>query len=490
MAAIDEYTVQFTLCKPDPAFLAKVAFGPFAIQPAEWIEETGGAGELLEHPVGTGPYMLENWNRGDSVVFTAFPDYWGEPAAAPTAVLRWATESAARLLELQSGTVHLVSNLGADDFAVVEGDPNLQLIPQENPNSLYIGMTNTFEPWGNADVRRALAMGIDRQRIVDNYLPAGSEVADYFTPCTIPNACDGDPWYDFDPEAARQLLADAGYPDGFSTSIYYRDVFRGYLPSPGDIAVELQTQLAENLNITAEVVVMESGEFIDESNSGRLDGLYLLGWGADYMHVTNFLDFHFSRANPQFGDPHPEIYEPLEQAATLDDPGDLYAQANNAIRDLVPMVPVSHASVGYAALAGLEGANVPPIGPPQMWLMSPSDGDTVVYMQNAEPISLYCMDESDGESLAACRQVLQGMYDYDENGEAVPSLATGYEANEDVTQWTFTLREGVLFHDGSTFDANDVIASWAAGLDATNPNHVGNTGTFYYPAYLFGLMND
>jgi peptide/nickel transport system substrate-binding protein len=138
-------------------------------------------------------------------------------------------------------------------------------------------------------------MGIDRQRIVDFFLPEGSEVADYFTPCTVPNGCDGDPWYDFDPEAARQLLADAGYPDGFDTIIAYRDVFRGYLPAPGLVAVEIQTQLRENLGITAEVVLMESGEFIDESTSGRLDGMYLLGWGADYLHVTNFLDYHFGR---------------------------------------------------------------------------------------------------------------------------------------------------------------------------------------------------
>ena len=79
-----------------------------------------------------------------------------------------------------------------------------------------------------------------------------------------------------------------------------RDVFRGYLPEPGIVAVEFQSQLRDNLGIDVEVVVMESGEFIDESTNGRLDGFYLLGWGADYPHVTNFLDFHFSASNPQY----------------------------------------------------------------------------------------------------------------------------------------------------------------------------------------------
>jgi ABC-type transport system substrate-binding protein len=128
-------------------------------------------------------------------------------------------------------------------------------------------------------------------------------------------------------------LAEAGYPDGFDTSIYYRDVFRVYLPEPSLVAVEIQNQLSENLGINAEVVVMESGEFIAESTDGNLEGFHLLGWGADYPHVTNFLDFHFGRNNPQFGEAHPEIYESLEEAAQIADPeaaASLYEQANNA----------------------------------------------------------------------------------------------------------------------------------------------------------------
>jgi ABC-type transport system substrate-binding protein len=491
--AMDELTVVFNLCKPDPAFLSKAAFTPFGIQPAEWIEANGGTGELLERPIGTGPYMLDTWSRGDSITFKRFDGYWGEPALEETAVLRWATEGAARLVELQAGTVDMITNISPGDYEAVESDPNLVLLPVSNPNVFYLAMTNTFEPFNNLQVRQAIAMGIDRQRLVDNFYPGGSEVASYFTPCSIPNGCEGDPWYEFDPEGARALLAEAGYPDGFETSIYYRNVFRGYLPEPSQVAVELQTQLQENLGITAEVVEMESGAFIAESTAGNLDGFYMLGWGGDYPHITNFLDFHFSSENPQFGDPHPEIYELLLEASTIADAAEsapLYEQANNAIRELVPMVPMAHGASAHAALATTEGAYVPPFGATSFALLGTGRG-TVVLMQNAEPISLYCADETDGESLRACQQVVEPLLDYMvDSGDTRPALATECTGNEDATVWTCKLREGVLFHDGSTLDANDVVASWAAGIDAANPNHVGNTGAFEYYSYLWdGLIN-
>ncbi len=492
--AVDELTVVFNLCSPDPAFLAKVAFTPFGIQPSEWLEQTGGTGELLERPIGTGPYMIDQWVRGDSVVFRRFDDYWGEPAIAETAVLRWATEGAARLLELQTGNAHFITNVSPEDFETVQNDPNLVLLPDPNPNIFYLGTTNTFPPFDDVRVRQAIAMGIDRERIVENFYPPGSQVAGYFVPCTITNACEGDPWYDFDPEAARALLAEAGFPDGFETTIYYRDVFRVYLPEPGVMAQELQTQLEENLGITAEIQLMESGAFIDESGNGRLDGFHMLGWGADYPHVTNFLDFHFGRNNLQFGDSHPEIYEILEQAAAIVDPAEsapLYADANNAIRELVPMVPIAHGASADAALASLGGSYVPPFGATELSLLDPGEGNNLVFMQNAEPISLYCADETDGESLRPCQQVVEPLLKYElDSGETRGALATSCDPNEDGTVWTCSLRDGVLFHDGSTFDANDVVASWAVSMDASNPLHVGNTGAFFYPDYLWGgLLN-
>jgi ABC-type transport system substrate-binding protein len=497
--AVDELTVKITLCVPDPAFPSKIAFTSFAIQPSEYLEASGGNGDLLEKPVGTGPYIVDSWVRGDQLVLKKNPNYWGENVGAETLVFKWSTESAQRLLELQSGTVDGIDNVGPDDFATVEGDSNLALFNRPALNIMYIGFNNNpkvdgfdnaANPLANEKVRQAIAMGIDRQRIVENFYPAGSEVASHFTPCSIPNGCVGDEWYAFDAAAAKALLTEAGYPDGFETVLNYRDVVRGYLPDPNVVAQDLQAQLKANLNITLNIEVMESGAFLAAADAGQLQGLHMLGWGADYPDQTNFLGYHFGAgASQQFGDKFDDITEALTQGAQLASDSErepFYTAANNAIRTHVPMIPVAHGGSALAFKASVDGAFASPLGNEEFSVMS-NGTDTFVWMQNAEPISLYCADETDGESLRACEQVTQSLLAYETGGTAVePSLAESYEVSADLTEWTFKLRPGVVFHDGSTFDANDVVTSLGIQWDAANPLHTGNTGAFSYWSGLFG----
>jgi len=499
--AVDEFTVKITLCVPDPAFPSKIAFTSFAVQPSEYLESTGGKGDLLEQPIGTGPYMIESWERGNQLVLKAFPDYWGENTGAETLVFRWGTESAQRLLELQSGTVDGIDNVGPDDFATVEGDSNLALYTRPALNTMYIGFNNNPQvegfdnaanPLANEQVRQAIAMGIDRQRIVDNFYPAGSEVASHFTPCVIPNGCVGDEWYSFDAAAAKALLAEAGYPDGFETVLNYRDVVRGYLPDPNVVAQDIQAQLKENLNITVNIEVMESGAFLAAADAGQLQGIHLLGWGADYPDQTNFVGYHFGAgSSKQFGDHWDDITSALASGAQLASDSDrepFYTTANNAIRTHVPMIPVAHGGSALAFKASVEGAFASPLGNEEFSVMS-NGTDTFVWMQNAEPISLYCADETDGESLRACEQITQSLLSYETGGTAVePALAESYDVNDDLTEWTFHLRQGVLFHDGSSLDANDVVQSLVIQWDAANPLHTGNTGAFSYWSGLFGTF--
>jgi ABC-type transport system substrate-binding protein len=117
--------------------------------------------------------------------------------------------------------------------------------------------------------------------------------------------------------------------------------------------------------------------------------------------------------------------------------------------------------------------------------------DTLVWMQNAEPVSLYCADETDGETFRACEQINEALLSYEVGTTNVePALAESYEANEDLTSWTFKLRPDVTFHDGSTLDAQDVVTSWVAQWDAASPLHKGRVGDFtYFQAYFLALKN-
>jgi peptide/nickel transport system substrate-binding protein len=488
--AVDDLTVKFTLCAPDVAFPSKAAFSAFAIHSADQLKATGGGGELLDQPIGTGPYMLDKWAKGDSVIMKANPDYWGNKAKSDSLVFRWSTEGAARLLELQAGTVDGIDNPTPDDFAKIEADATLKLYPREAMNIFYLGMSNLEAPFDNEKVRQAIAMGIDRQRIVDNFYPVGSTVASHFTPCSIPGGCEGEEWYKFDPVAAKKLLADAGFPNGFDTTLSYRDVVRGYLPQPALVAQDIQAQLKENLGINVKINVMESGAFLDTAKTGALP-LHLLGWGADYPDQTNFLDYHFGQtASKQFGNGFEDIWKVLKEAATTPDQAKrnvLYAEANGLIKQHAPMVPVAHGGSATVFKADVTGAHASPLGNENFSVMQPGDRKQFVWMQNAEPLSLYCADEEDGESLRACEQMNESLLAYKIGGTAVePSLAESCTPNAELTEWVCKLRPGVKFHDGSNLDATDVVLSYAVQWDAASPLHVGRTGTFTYFNALFG----
>jgi len=494
--AIDPLTVTFNLCRPDAAFRERIAVNGFSIYPEKWLEATSGpefrTPEGLDSPVGTGPYQVSTWNKGSDLTLVSNPDYWGAAPETDTLVFSWQADPADRLLALQSSSIDGFDNVDPADYATVESDSNLQLVSRMGLNTAYIGMTNTFTPFDDVRVRQAIAMGINRQAIIDAFYPPGSEVASHFTPCGIPNGCAGNSWYAFDPTSAQALLADAGYPSGFSTTLYYRDVYRSYLPDVGNLALNIQAQLLANLGIDVTLVVMDDATFISESQAGNLDGLYLLGWVADYSHASNFLDWHFGQQSRQFGNPFAEIYNNLESASQYADPASaepFYAAANNAIKDLVPMVPVAHAASAVAYRADVTNPQASPAVSDSFAVSDPGGRSTFNWMQTYEPFSLFCADEFDGESLRACNQVMQGLYTYANNSvDAEPALATSCTPNGDLTIWTCDLRPDVVFHDGSLFDANDVVATFLMGLDESSPTHKGRTNNFTFYQYFFGLI--
>jgi ABC-type transport system substrate-binding protein len=497
ITAVDRLTVEFQLCAPDVAFLQKAAFATFGIQDADYLAAHAPDKSYLTQPNGTGPYRLAEWDTGNRLVFQAFDSYWGEAPKAPNAELRWSDSTAQRLVELKSGAVDGIDNPGREEISQIKADSTLQFLPRPAMNTFYIGMNRSVEPWDDVNVRKAIAMGIDSQRIVDNFYPEGSEVATHFTPCPplVPFGCEGDPFWTFDAAAAKQLLTDANFDFSKTYPLSFRAAVRPYLPDPPVIATEIQSQLRDNLGIETTIDLQESGAFSTAVSTGALEGLFLYGWGADYPDATNFLDFHFGAGSgPKFGGPIDEIAAALTKGATSPADADrqaAYAEANNLIKENVPVAFLIHGGTGAGYKADVEGAQASPLTTEILAAMTPGDRETMVFMQGAEPLSLYCGDESDGESLRACEQVFESLYAYEINGTTpVPALATECTSSNDLLTWTCTLRDGVTFHDGATFDANDVVTTYAVQWDAAHPLHVGNSGVFeYYPGLFNGFLN-
>jgi ABC-type transport system substrate-binding protein len=495
VTAVDRLTVEFQLCNPDVAFLSKVAFSAFGIQDADYLAAHAPDKSYLDEPNGTGPYMLDTWDKGNRLVLTAFEDYWGDAALTPGVEFRWSDQAVQRWTELQAGSVDGIDNPGADDIPAIEGDSNVKFYPREGLNTFYLGFNVTIEPWTDVRVRQAIAMGVNRQQIIDNYYPEGSEVATHFTPCAIPFGCEGEETWDFDATAAKALLTDAGFDFSQTYPIQFRAAVRGYLPDPPVIATEISNQLKANLGINTRIDLQESGTFLDANAAGTLDGIFLLGWGADYPDATNFLDYHFgSGSGEKFGEPFQDIVDALNEGGQSADEAvrrAAYEEANDLIREHIPAVIVAHGGSGTVFQADVEGAHSSPLSNETFSVMKAGDRDTLVWMQNAEPLSLYCGDESDGESLRACEQVIESLYAYEVGGTAVfPSLATECTSNAELTVWTCTLRDGVKFHDGSDLDANDVVLSYAVQWDAEHDLHVGRSGAFeYFPGLFGGFLN-
>ncbi len=495
--AVDALTVRVTLCNTDALFEQKAASLGLSIHPAEYVNATQGEGDLLTHAIGTGPLKLVNWDQGNEIVFERYDDYWGEPSIEDTVILRWNSEAAARATELRAGTIDGMKFANPDDIPVFRADPNFNLIDIPPLTGVYVAMSNYFEPLNDVRVRKAIAMGIDRQRIVDNFFPPGSPLTPDFAPPAVFGHVSEGGVPGFDQDAAKALLAEAAADLGFelpldslvdtrtgedrALTLTWRDVVRGYLPNPGIIANDVAAQLAD-IGVIADVQVVESGTFLASANAGN-EPLHILGWHADFPDASNFYSCCFGPNNTQLGVPNPALYEPLVSASQVLDPEErmgYFRQVADAMAEHVPWVPFGHAGAADVWQVRMVGVHPGLLdGTEEFSRIEDPDDNNVIYMQNAEPISLYCNDTWDGETFRACHQVSEALLDFERGGvDVIPGLAETWSASDDGLTWTFNLREGVLFHDGSTLDANDVVVSWQAPADCASPNHTGTGQAF------------
>jgi len=491
--APDERTVIFTLCATDPTFLQKMTIVSYGINDSGYLAAASADGTILSEPNGTGPLKLMNWSIDrEELVLDRFEGYWGEKSASERIVFKWQGDSGARLVQLRSGVVDGIDNVAADDISALAVDSAYQIMTRLPATTLYAGVNTSYKPFDDIRVRQAIAMTIDSKRIVENFYPAGSAPASHYVPCVITYGCEGDAWWSTNIPRARELLAEAGYPEGFKTRIVYRDAVRVSNPDPTGIATDLQAQLAA-IGIDATLEVQESTVFDANSLAGLIDGIYIRGWTPDYLDPLNYMYRTLVADYQKFGGLFESIAAPLRAASTIPNSPEraaLFAEANNALREAAILTPLGHGSSAVAWKSSVNGAHSSPIADENFAEVSIEGSEQVVFLQSVEPASLYCADETDNNNLRICSQIHESLYTIETGGtEPIPSLATACSSNASLTVWTCTLRDGVRFHNGARFDAGDVRDSYAAQWDCAHPSHVGRSGLFRYWEFMSSFLN-
>jgi peptide/nickel transport system substrate-binding protein len=494
ISAPDARTVVFELCRSDVAFRARLAHPSFGIDDSGWLAAQLSSGDqepaILRVINGTGPFRFEAWHEGDDLSFVRDSSYRGTTAAPERLVFTWQASAAERMTSLRDGTVDGVDALSDEDVTAAIDLGDLTVATRPGLATLYLGMNDRYAPYDKELVRRAIAIGLDRADIVERTLPPGSITASHVAPCVIEFGCAGPAWLQYDPVRAEELLAEAGYADGVTTTLRYPDAPRDYLPDPNATATLLREQLlAIGIDATLEAMPFET--LVAEAQAGRLDGLHLLGARPRIPDTAAVLEPRFGAgASAEFGDPHSQIVSALAAGASTVDPEArtaAYGDANSGLRILAPMVPLGHAATTTAFLGDVTEVVASPMGTEWFAAMTPGDRRQLVWLQASEPASLFCADEFEPDTLRACAQVHESLYGYAVGGATVePRLATSCDPDEALITWTCTLQAGVVFHDGSRLDASDVVDTFALQWDAEHPMHHGRTGTFEAFGRLFG----
>jgi ABC-type transport system substrate-binding protein len=491
--AVDELTVRFELCAPDPAFTQKLAVTNFSVNDSGWLAAAIEDGSLATTMNGTGPLALLAWEQGVQIVLTRNDSYWGDRAASERVVIQWEPESAARLVQLRAGTVDAADNAAPTDEAAIAADASLALLTRPGFNTFYLNFNNRYAPVSDVRVRQAIAQALDRQRIVDLFYPSGTTLATHVPPCVIDGACVGDAWYAQDLVAARALLTEAGYPNGLDLTLSLRETPRAFLPDPVAVATDIQAQLAA-VGIRVTLDVQEAGGYIGKLLSGELRGASFSAALPDYPEAWNSLGIDFGSASgPAHGDQYPRLVALLDDAQRESDPSEreaLFTQINNEIRTQVPVVPIANGASLIATRAAVRGLVASPVAMERFDRVSVEGSNTFTWLQGGEPAGLYCMDEEDREAVRICAQVMEGLYGYAVGGTAAePRLATECVASADGLVVECALRRDVRFHNGARLDAGDVLDSFAAAWDCTHPLHVGRTGSFRGWSWIMGTLN-
>ncbi|SDS98856.1 peptide/nickel transport system substrate-binding protein [Jiangella sp. DSM 45060] len=368
--ATDERTAVITLSRPSSAFLSALAMPAFTIASPAALQEfeadaVSGTGEApsfdgtfgYEHPIGTGPFQFESWERGSEVRLTKYDDYWDEPAQVDELIFTVIPDGPARRQALENGEIDGYDLVDPADVDLLESG-GFQILRRPAFNVAYLGFQQNVPPFDNLQIRQAIAHAIDFDNIIQTNYPEGAVRATQFMPPELFGWADDVTTYEYDPDKARELIAQSGVTDLTLPFWYPTDVTRPYMPNP-QANWELMAADLEAVGFTIEPNTAPwNPDYLDATQTGGTP-MFLLGWNGDFGDPDNFIGTFFQDVNPQFGSfDNPEIFAKLdeaEQETDQDARAALYQEANRMIMDFVPGIPYVHSEPAIAFREGVDG---------------------------------------------------------------------------------------------------------------------------------------
>lgn len=343
---LGEYEVEFILNKPLGSFLQNMGMSYFAMTSPAAFAEHGSS--INENPVGTGPFKFVSWTRDDNIVLEKNEDYWKEGLPKLDRVIfQVIPDNSARLTALRSGQIDIMDGVNPDDISGIEADDSLQVFERATNNVGYLGFHVEKEPFDNVLVRRAVNHAINKEALIGALYGGLAESAKNAVPPGYLGYNDEIVEYEYDVEKAKELLAEAGYPDGFEFELWTMPVARPYMPDPERAAEALQADLAQ-VGLTAKIVTMEWATYLEDTTAGKHE-MFMLGWSGvngdpDYF-LSNLLHGDAVPGGNRSFYSNDRVNELLTAAKTAVEPDEraaLYMEAQELIHEDAPMVPLVH----------------------------------------------------------------------------------------------------------------------------------------------------
>lgn len=358
---VGPHAVSVTTERPAGALLARMAHPSAAIVSMAAVERWGDA--FGQHPVGSGPFKFDSWTPGEEIVLVRNDDYFRGAPVISHVTYRVVPEESVRTLMLQAGEVDVAVGIPPDQLPLLQRMRNVEIKQTPSTMMMYMAMNGQKKPFDDVRVRQAMNYAVNKEEIVEFLLSDLADVADSpLSPVIWGYASTG--VYEYNPERAKQLLAEAGYPNGFSMSLW-TPVGR-YLQDLGTAEV-VQAQLAE-VGIDVRVETWEFGAYIEEIKKAQFD-MVLLGWSPSTGDADwgLFPVFHSTQWPPMsnralYG--NPDVDALLIAAQTEPDQHkrrELYRELQQIIFDDAPWIFLWSARQIVAHRSGLEGMEIIPV---------------------------------------------------------------------------------------------------------------------------------